>query len=123
MKQFDLLIVDDEQRFADMLARRLDLRGCNCDVCYRGQEALNILKRKNFDLVLLDLHLPDIYGTEVLSRIKEMDSKTPVIIVTAHGTEEDRQECIRRGAYAFMNKPLGIETLMSILNLLREMSA
>ena len=60
MKQYHLLIVDDEKRFADMLAKRLDLRGCKCDVCYSGQEALNILERKKFFLILLDLHLPDI---------------------------------------------------------------
>ncbi|MBW2431280.1 MAG: response regulator [Deltaproteobacteria bacterium] len=123
MKHYSLLIVDDEQRFADMLARRLNLRGCNCEVCYRGQEALNILKQKNFDLILLDLHLPDIYGTKVLARIKKIYSKTPVIIVTAHGTEKDEQECIQQGAYAFMHKPLGIVTIMSILAQLREMSA
>lgn len=123
MKQYSLLIVDDEQRFADMLARRLNLRGCNCDVCYSGQGALDILKRKNFDLIILDLHLPDIYGTEVLTRIKEVDPKTPVIIVTAHGTEKDRQECTRQGAYAFMHKPLVIETLISILAQLEEKSA
>jgi DNA-binding response OmpR family regulator len=125
MKLYNLLIVDDEKRFADMLARRLNLRGCNCEVCYSGQEALNILerKRKNFDLILLDLRLPDIYGTEVLTRIKDMDSNTPVIIVTAHGTEKDRRECIQQGACAFMQKPLGIEKLMSILTRLREISA
>jgi DNA-binding response OmpR family regulator len=123
MKQYPILIVDDEQRFADMLARRLNLRGCNCEVCYNGQEALNILKGKNFDLILLDLHLPDIYGTEVLTRINEADSKTPVIVVTAHGTEKDRLECIQQGAYAFKYKPLDIEELVSILAQLREMSA
>ena len=123
MKQYSLLIVDDEKRFADMLAMRLNLRGCNCEVSYSGQEALDILKRKNFDLVLLDLHLPDIYGTEVLARIKKFDSKTPVIIVTAHGTEKDRQECTQQGAYALFHKPVGIESLMGILAQLREMSA
>ena len=115
MKQYSLLVIDDEQRYADMLARRLNLRGCKCEVCYSGQDALDILERKNFDLILLDLQLPDIYGTEVLTRIKEMDSKTPVVIVTAHGTEKDEQECIQKGAYAFLHKPLGILGLMSIL--------
>jgi DNA-binding NtrC family response regulator len=123
MKQKSLLIVDDERRFADMLARRLSLRGCDCEVCYRGRDALNILKRRNFDLVLLDLHLPDIYGTEVLTRIKEIDSGTPVIVVTGHGTEKDRKDCTRQGAYAFLHKPLGIVTLMSIVERLKERSA
>ena len=123
MKQYNLLIVDDEQRFADVLARRLNLRGCNCEVCYSGREALNILKQKKMHLILLDLYLPDIYGTEVLTRIRKNDERTPVIIVTGHGTEKDRRECMQLGAYAFMHKPLGIEELMSILAQIREMSA
>ena len=123
MKQYNLLIVDDEQRFADMLARRLNLRGCNCEVCYSGREALNILKQKKMHLILLDLYLPDIYGTEVLTRIRKNDERTPVIIVTGHGTEKDRRECMQQGAYAFMHKPVGIDELMTILAEIGEMSA
>lgn len=122
MKQYDLLVVDDERRFADMLAKRLNLRGCNCEVCYSGREALNILQRKNFFLVILDLHLPDLYGSEVLREIKKISAKTPVIILTAHGTEKDRQECMKIGAFDFMQKPLVIEKLMAILAQIGEMS-
>jgi DNA-binding response OmpR family regulator len=123
MKQYHLLIVDDEKRYANMLAKRLNLRGCICEVCYSGSEALEILKYKKFFLVILDLHLPDIYGTEVLTRIKKKDATIPVIILTGHGTEKDRQECMQIGAYAFMHKPLGIEALMTILAGVGEMSA
>ena len=123
MKLYNLLIVDDEQRFADMLARRLKLRGCNCEVCYSGRDALDILELKNFHLILLDLHLPDIYGTEVLTRVRNRDEKTPVIVVTGHGTEKDRRECMQQGAYAFMHKPVGIDELMTILAEIGEMSA
>ena len=123
MEHYNLLIVDDEERFANMLAKRLTLRGCVCEVCFRGQEALNIVKQKKFSLILLDLHLPDIYGSEVLNRIKEIDATTPVIIVTGHGTEKDRRQCMQRGAYAFMHKPLGIEELMAILSKISETEA
>jgi DNA-binding NtrC family response regulator len=123
MKQYEILIVDDEKRYATMLAKRLGLRGCVCDVCYGGNEALKILSRKKFFLVILDLHLPDMYGVEVLTRIKKIDAGMPVIILTGHGTEKDRQVCMRQGAYAFMHKPLGIEALMTILAQIREMSA
>jgi DNA-binding response OmpR family regulator len=122
MTHFNILLVDDEIRFADMLAKRLHLRGCDCQVCYSGKEALEILQHKQFFLILLDLHLPDMYGTEVLTRIKARDPVTPVIVLTGHGTEKDRQICMDQGAYAFMHKPLGIETLMSILENIREMS-
>ena len=123
MKQYSLLIVDDEKRFADMLAKRLKLRGCECAVCYTGQESLDLIGQKDFSLVLLDLHLPDIYGTEVLTRIKKVDSDTPVIIVTGHGTEKDRRECKQQGAYAFMHKPVGIDDLMAILEKIAEKAA
>ena len=122
MKPYSLLIVDDEKRFANMLAKRLTLRGCQCEVCYNGQQALDLIGRKDFFLILLDLHLPDIYGTEVLMRIKKMDSKTPVIIVTAHGTEKDRKACMQQGAYAFVHKPLGIDDLMAMLDRIEELS-
>jgi DNA-binding response OmpR family regulator len=122
MKHYNLLIVDDEERFADMLAKRLSLRGCQCDVCYNGQQAIDRVGRKDFFLILLDLHLPDIYGTQVLMRIKEIDSKTPVIILTGHGTEKDRKACKQHGAYDFIHKPLGIDELMAILARIEGMS-
>ena len=122
MKQYNLLIVDDEQRFVDMLAKRLRLRGCHCDVCYTGQQALDLVRQKNFFLILLELHLPDIYGIEVLTRIKVISAMTPVIILTGHGTEEDRRACMQQGAYAFRHKPLGIDELMATLARIGEMS-
>jgi DNA-binding response OmpR family regulator len=115
MKHYDLLIVDDEKRFADMLAKRLGLRGCHCQVCYNGRQAIDQVGRKRFFLVLLDLHLPDIYGVEVLKAIRAVSAETPVIILTGHGTEKDRRACQKEGAYAFMHKPLGIDELMGIL--------
>ena len=123
MKQYDLLIVDDEKRFADMLARRLKLRGCRCDVCYNGLEALDTLKNKKYFLILLDLYLPDLYGVEVLSRIKANGDPTPVIVLTGHGTEKDRRKCLQLGAYDFRHKPLGIDELMGILAKIGEADA
>ena len=84
MKQYNLLIVDDEKRFADMLAKRLSLRGCHCAVCYNGQQALDLVRRKNFYLILLDLRLPDIYGIEVLKQIKKISVMTPVVLSLIH---------------------------------------
>ncbi len=123
MVHYNILIVDDEKRYAKMLAKRLNLRGCVCEVCYNGRQALEIIKRKQFFLTLLDLRLPDIYGIEVLTRIKESCATMPVIILTAHGTEKDRKECMRQGAYAFMHKPLHIEALVTILAHIKETSA
>lgn len=123
MLQYDLLIIDDEQRYADMMAKRLALRGCPCEVCYNGQDAIRMVKQKKFSLIVLDLQLPDLYGTEVLSKIKEIKPEIPVVILTGHGTEKDREECMVLGAYAFMHKPLDIEELLSLLGEIGEVSA
>jgi DNA-binding NtrC family response regulator len=120
MKHFDILIVDDEQRYADMLAKRLGLRGLTCMVCYDGQTAINIVGEEFFSVVILDLQLPDLYGTEVLTRIKQYRPETAVIILTGHGTEKDREQCMARGAHSFMNKPLDIDRLVTIMTGIKE---
>jgi DNA-binding response OmpR family regulator len=115
MKHFELLIVDDEQRYADMLARRLGLRGLACEVRYDGKTALEVLAEAPVPAVILDLRLPDLYGTEVLREIKRLRPETAVVILTGHGTEADRQLCMALGAHAFMNKPLDIDRLLAIM--------
>ncbi len=125
MKHTDILIVDDEIKFADMLAKRISLRGCSNAVCYDGNSALSWVK-KNADrvsLILLDLRLPDLYGTKVLMGIKNINPAIPVIILTGHGTEKDRVLCEKLGAYRFIHKPLDIDELMTILEHIREKSA
>ncbi|BBO74271.1 hypothetical protein DSCW_16880 [Desulfosarcina widdelii] len=120
MKQFDILIVDDERRYADMLARRLKLRGMVCKVCYDGQTAIDCVKQDFYPMVILDLRLPDLYGTEVLKRMKTCRPEIAVIILTGHGTEMDREQCMEVGAHAFMNKPLDIDRLLAIMDRLEE---
>jgi DNA-binding response OmpR family regulator len=116
MQHFDILIVDDEQRYAGMLANRLRLRGFACKIGYDGRTAIDMLGNFNFSWVILDLRLPDCYGSEVLSQIKTMRPETNVIILTGHGTEKDRKHCLALGAHSFMNKPLDINKILSILN-------
>jgi len=123
MKHSEILIVDDERRYADMLARRLGLRGLNCKVRYDGRTAIDIVAQERFMMVILDLRLPDLYGTEVLTQIKKCRPETVVIILTGHGTEKDRAECMARGAHSFMNKPLDIDRLVAIMAQIREISA
>ena len=120
MKQYDVLIVDDEQRYAEMLSRRLGLRGLSCKVCYDGQAAIDTTAKECFSLIILDLRLPDLYGAEVLTHIKQIQPETAVIVLTGHGTEADRAECMARGAHAFMNKPLDIDRLVAIMDQIKE---
>jgi len=125
MQHIDILIVDDEAKFADMLAKRIELRGCSKAVCYDGKSALDWVSAHadRISLILLDLQLPDLYGTMVLTNIKTINPAIPVIILTGHGTEKDRLDCERLGAYRFIHKPPNIDELMTILEHIKEKSA
>ncbi len=115
MKHCDILIVDDEQRYATMLANRLKLRGLACLVRYDGRTAIDILGKVFFSWVILDLRLPDCYGSEVLSQIKKISPDTNVVILTGHGTEADRKQCLVLGAHSFVNKPMDIGQMIAIM--------
>ena len=123
MKQEKILIVDDEQGYANMLAKRLSLRNLDCQVCYNGQSAVELNIWQAFTLVLLDLQLPDIYGTEVLKQIKHSRPETAVVIITGHGSVRDEEECMQNGAHEFIHKPVDINRLMAILDQLKENAA
>ena len=91
------------------------LRGLTCEVRYDGKTALDRLAVGSVAAVILDLRLPDLYGTEVLKAIRKWWPETTVIILTGHGTDKDRQACMDLGAHSFMNKPLDIEQLLAIM--------
>ncbi len=122
MKQIDVLIIDDEEKFAMMLARRLALRNCLCEVCFDGNAGLTWVKDNPYSaaLILLDLQLPDMYGTQVLTGIKEINPSLPVIILTGHGSKEDEKECMALGAHEFVNKPMRIDDIIERLNQLKK---
>jgi len=124
MRHIDILIIDDEKKFAAMLAKRIELRGYHTNICYDGRTALKWIKDNgnSVTLILLDLKLPDLYGTKVLTQIKKINPNIPVIILTGHGTEQDRQQCEQLGAYMFIHKPLNINELMTIMERIKESS-
>ena len=122
MKHIDILIIDDEEKFAAMLAKRIELRGCHSKICHDGKTALQWITDNwgAVTFILLDLQLPDIYGTQVLERIKKIAPTIPVAIMTGHGTDKDQKECEQLGAFKFMHKPLDIDQLMAILEHVKE---
>lgn len=110
-----VLIVDDEVIFADSLAERLELRGFDPVVAYNGMVALDTFLKNKPELVVLDLRLPDIDGSEVLIHIMKQAPKTRVVIITGHGSEDDRKRCLKLGASHFLNKPVRLHQLVAAL--------
>ncbi len=103
-----LLIVDDEELNRDGLSRRLQRQGYEVVAAKSGQEAIELLGEREFDLVLLDIMMPGMNGLEVLKFLRRVDSLVdlPIIMVTAKGESEDMVEALELGANDYVTKPL-----------------
>lgn len=101
----NVLVVDDTKNIRMLLTKCLELEDCTVTAAESGREALDILQKRAFDLVFLDVRMPEISGTEVLKQIRERGINTPVIMMTAFGTVKNAVECTQLGAVAYMQKP------------------
>ena len=114
MKQ-TILIVDDEKLLLKSLEKALSKDGYRVLTSANGREALGCFEKNLPDLILLDVRLPDIDGMQVLRRIKEMDSNSAIIVMTAFSGIKGAVEAIRLGAYDYIAKPFDIEALEFII--------
>ncbi len=116
-----ILIVEDEQDLASLLEYNLKQEGFETEVARTGAAGVTRTKAFKPDLILLDLMLPDIGGTEVARLIREGEGKrTPIIMVTARGEESDRVKGLELGADDYVVKPFSVKELMlRIRNVLR----
>lgn len=110
-----VLLVDDEREFVQTLSERLMMRDMGSAVAYDGESALNMVRDEDPEVMILDLRMPGIDGIEVLRRVKESHPNIEVIILTGHGSEEDREVCMKLGAFAYLQKPVDIEVLSKTL--------
>jgi diguanylate cyclase (GGDEF)-like protein len=103
-----LLIVDDIRENREILRRRFERQGYSATEAAGGVEALALIEREAFDLVLLDMMMPDLSGLEVLARIRETHAPglLPVIMVTAKSQSEDVVDALNRGANDYITKPV-----------------
>jgi len=110
-----VLLVDDEREFVQTLSERLLMRDMGSAVAYDGESALNMIAEDEPEVMILDLKMPGIDGIEVLRRIKATHPEIEVIILTGHGTETDRETCMKLGAFSYLQKPVDIEVLTETL--------
>jgi CheY-like chemotaxis protein len=110
-----VLLVDDEREFVQTLSERLLIRDIGSAVAYDGESALNMMEEDEPDVMILDLKMPGIDGIEVLRKVKESKPNIEVIILTGHGSEEDRKICMELGAFAYLQKPVDIDKLSETL--------
>ncbi|MCF8078687.1 MAG: response regulator [Desulfobacterales bacterium] len=110
-----LLLVDDEREFVQTLSERLLMRDVGSAVAYDGESALSLIDEEEPEVMILDLKMPGIDGIEVLRKVKQSRPEIEVIILTGHGSEEDRKLCMELGAFAYLQKPVDIDVLSETL--------
>lgn len=116
MSKGRILIVDDSKLNRTFCSDLLTTDGFDVETVSGGLEALELLKDSDFDLVILDLILPDISGQEVLHRAKQIKSSTDFIVVTGHASLDSAIECMKSGASDYLTKPLNPEEFKIIVN-------
>ncbi len=110
-----VLLVDDEREFVQTLSERLQLRDMGSAVAYDGESALAMVNDDDPEVMIIDLKMPGIDGMEILRQVKASRPEIEVIVLTGHGSEKDRQECMALGAFAYMQKPVDIDELSDAL--------
>jgi len=114
-KTVRILVIDDDQQLANMLVEFLVKMGYQATAAYSGREGLTQFEQGDFQLVILDLKLPDMDGLEILEAIKAVDSRAVVLIITGYGTIESSVNAVKKGAYDFIPKPINLESLELII--------
>ncbi len=113
MDYFRVLIVDDEKPFVDTLVNRFNKRNIDTTGVLSGEEALELMKEKLFDVVILDIKMPGgMDGIETLREIKRIQPLSEVILLTGHGSLETSIEGMRLGAFDYILKPVKLEDLL-----------
>jgi len=107
------LVVEDEAPLARGLCDALGFQGYACDVAEDGRKAYEAAKKGRYDVVLLDLMLPEVSGLDVLRRLRAEGVTTPVIVLTAKGAEADRVKGLDLGADDYVAKPFALSELVA----------
>ena len=106
-----LLIVEDEKVFCDRIAKSLRKAGYEVDMCHDGSSAAEYMISGDYDLILLDLNLPDIDGMELLRHMRSCDNETGVLIISARSQIADKVEGLDAGASDYLVKPFHLDEM------------
>lgn len=116
MNEAHLLLVEDEQRLAEVLQKQLKEAGFQADIASDGYVGKRMMELSNYDLVILDINLPLMNGYELCTEIRKTNSNTPIIMLTALGTPENKLIGFESGADDYVLKPFDFRELLARVN-------
>ncbi len=106
-----VLVADDEEEFVKTLAERLEIRGFSVTTVCSGEGAVEIVKKIDFDVIVLDVLMPEVSGIDALAQIKKEKPLIPVIMLTGEATVENAILGMKMGAFDFLMKPADTDSL------------
>ena len=106
-----ILIVEDEKNLCDMIGKSLYSAGYEVDLCYDGEDALEMIYAEKYDLIVLDLNLPGVDGMEILRELRKENEETKVLILSARSQIADKVDGLDAGANDYMEKPFHLQEL------------
>jgi DNA-binding NtrC family response regulator len=109
-----ILIVDDDDAIRAILYDLLSDK-YECDTASTAEEALQYIAVETYDAILTDIAMPGLTGVELLKKIQEHDSATPVILISGKGSEQDPQDLIALGAFAYVTKPFNLNEIEQVV--------
>ncbi|MBW1707177.1 MAG: response regulator [Deltaproteobacteria bacterium] len=113
MDAFRALVVDDEEDFLETIVKRLNKRSIDTTGAKSGEEALELMKEKLFDVVILDIKMPGgMDGIEALKEMKKIQPRAEVLLLTGHASVETSIEGMKLGAFDYLLKPVKLEDLL-----------
>jgi len=115
-----ILLVDDEEDFVRLLARRLEIRGMKVVTVSCGEQAVAVVDKQRFDVAVIDLSMPGIDGIETLKQIKAKKPDIEVLMLTGHATVAGGIEAMKQGASDFLQKPVEMDELLEKIKTARE---
>jgi len=107
-----ILLVDDEEAFRTALSERLRVRGLDTTAVGTGREALKEIKKTLYDVILLDIKMPEMNGIEALAEIKKINPFIEVIILSGHASVDAAVEITKLGGYDYLLKPCPLDELL-----------
>lgn len=110
--QARILVIDDDENITKVVAAILRDKGYSVDIAGSGNEAIKKTQKNHYDLMLIDIRLPDIDGTELLTKIRDTTPKIRKIIVTGYPTLNNAVTAVNKGADAYVMKPFDVEKML-----------
>ncbi len=110
-----IMIIEDDEEMRSLLEDFFEAEGFKTDSASNGADALRILSKNHFDLVITDIRMPGLTGLDILPTIRRLKPEIPIIVMTAYASDDARRRSLERGATAYLEKPVHLSKLRTVI--------